>query len=466
MRKSNPKILLPQLDLSIEAIAGETLFDTLMKEGVLLRCNLDTPCGGKKTCRKCRVMIDGKEELACCFEVTKNIKVVIASEAKQSALFFSNADCFASLAMTKKLDTQIAALDIGTTTIALETSTHSAYFLNPQKIYGADVITRINACNEGHFDKLRTILIDSIKDNLKCADEHITVITAANAAMLHMLAGVDPRPIGVAPYKAVFTDTREVIVDNVTFVLLPSAGAFVGADVVAGVLSSGMYQDGGNSILIDLGTNGEIVLKADGNYYGASAAAGPALEGGNISCGTFSSDTAVSSVQIKDNQIIVDKPDSAVICGAGLIDLVACLLERGDIDETGATPEQMKVANITLTAKDIREVQLAKAAINATILALIKAANITADDINKVYLAGGLGKGLNPKNAERIGLIPKGFAQKTKAIGNSSLQGAKMCAANPKLIKTCEEIARKIKILELTQNADFFELYTQAIMFD
>jgi len=399
--------------LTIEARAGDRLFTVLRDAGV----SFDAPCGGKGTCRKCRVEVVGEgEKLACYYTVDRDVTVNL-----------STADC----GVFARNDGTLAALDIGTTTIALEvydgkgSVIHSAHFLNPQRVYGADVISRINACKEGHLEKMRDILVNALSLHLGGVKR---VITAANATMLHILAGVDPAPIGVAPYKAVFTDTIQV---DGKFVLLPSAGAFVGADVTAGILSSGMYEDKGINLFVDLGTNGEIVLKADGRYYGASAAAGPVFEGGDWGK------------------------------GSDLIDLVAGLLDSGDIDEGGSLKSDATV----LTGKDVRAVQLAKAAINATIIMLVRVAGLKIEDIDKVYLAGGLGKGLNPKSAERIGLLPKTLGSKTTALGNAALKGAAMCAKDEKLIEVATQIARSIGIVELTQNAGFFEEYTEAMCF-
>jgi len=470
------KIMLPECGLTIEAKPGSRLYDALRQAGVIF----DAPCGGNGTCFKCKVKVKPAGEcavskkrlskadyedgfrLACYYKPIGDIVISIQEGGGTN----SNSVC-------RPLG-QIVALDIGTTTIALEAyddkgkTVHSAYFVNPQKVYGADVISRINACKEDlkNITSLRGLLLDSLKPHTCGAKK---VVVAANTAMLHIFAGIDPTPIGVAPYKAVFTERREITHNQCVFELLPSAGAFIGADITAGIISSGMYHDAGNVLLVDLGTNGEIVLKSKEKYYGASAAAGPAFEGGNISCGSYASGTAVASAVLKGKNILLDKPESNSICGAGLIDLVACLLQRGDIEESGAIKDgsdNITVGGIVLTNKDIREVQLAKAAINATIQMLIKAAGLTIDDLDKVYLAGGLGQGLNPKSAERIGLLPKGLASKTVAVGNSSLKGAAMCAKDGSLLEVADKTASSIKIIELTQNAEFFNLYIEAMFFE
>jgi len=498
-----PIIKLPQLNKTIEARQDGTVFDALRAAGVFL----DAPCGGKKRCKKCKVVISPAHacesraflsqseyergaRLACYYNASHDMSVILSDEDQRTThnaqrtikvnhpVGEGNFSPFTFHLSPQTDNCQLSvAVDIGTTTVALEIydeskeTVSSAFFLNPQKAYGADVISRINACNDGHLPAMRAIILDALKPYIGSAAK---VIIAANTTMLHILAGVSPKSIGEAPYKAEFTETREYrfqdfnIPGNGIFVLMPGADAYIGADVIAGVLSGGMYENVENSILVDLGTNGEIVLKANGKYYAAAAAAGPAFEGVNISCGTYAAGTAVAAATLQGSEIIVDKPAADTVCGAGLIALLACLLERGDVDESGAIASgepTVKIGNVVLTQKDFREVQLAKAAINATIKMLIKTAGITGEEITRVYLAGGFGKGLDPVSAGRIGLLPEGFAQKTTAIGNSSLAGARLCAKDGSLIRVCADIANSISVVRLTENAEFFELYTEAMTF-
>ena len=331
------------------------------------------------------------------------------------------------------------AVDIGTTTVTVE----DTVFLNPQKVFGADVISRIQACNDGHLWELRSLIMNALAPYTRNAER---VYVSANTVMLHILAGVSPKPIGLAPYKPVFTDVRRMPIDahgdgkaKGEYILMPSVGAFIGADVVAGVLSTGMHKESETSMLIDLGTNGETVLKFGNRYIATSAAAGPALE----------------SLGIKASEVI---GKIAEMVRSGQIDEGGNLVESTSVGATPCRPSPF-------TQQYIREVQLAKAAIHATIKTLLEVAKITENDVKTVYLAGGIGKGVDPVSAETIGLLPKGFATKTKAVGNSSLAGARLCAKDEANLELCARLAKQIKVVRLERMPLFFNLYTEAMGF-
>ena len=269
---------------------------------------------------------------------------------------------------------------------------------------------------------------------------------SCNTTMAHLLAGIDPSPIGQAPFTPVFTNT--FLLENTklnayitNIVILPSVGAYLGSDILAGILASRMLETNKNALLIDIGTNGEIILKTGQQLYGCSTAAGPAFEGGRISCGMAAIPGAINEVQLIDGKVklktVEGKPKG--ICGCGLVDLIAVMRKEKLLDCSGAlqkssSPLSKKIKNdvfyvtgeIYLSQKDVREFQLAKSAIISGILSLATTARISLDQIETVYLAGGFGFYLNLDNAYSVGLLPETFRGKVRSIGNASGMGAKI----------------------------------------
>ena len=219
--------------------------------------------------------------------------------------------------------------------------------------------------------------------------------------------------------------------------MLPGISAFLGADVVSGIVASGMDQSQEICLLVDLGTNGEMVLGSRDRMLAASAAAGPAFEGGNISQGMPGMPGAVSEVDLVHGRLAartIGGRQPIGICGTGVLEAVWALRQLGLIDETGLMAEEYReegffvAGRVRLTQKDIRELQLAKAAVRAGIDILLRRYGIKPDQVGQVYLAGGFGQKLNPHKAEAIGLLPAGMAARTRPVGNTSLAGAMMAA--------------------------------------
>ena len=266
--------------------------------------------------------------------------------------------------------------------------------------------------------------------------------------------------------------------------MLPSASAFIGSDVIAGVYQHALDEFDGAAILIDVGTNGEIVLVKDRALYAASCAAGPALEGARISSGMGGVAGAVSSVFEVDGAYTyttVDDAPAIGICGAGLCDLAAILLDRGVIDDSGYLEDDFCLVgvhqtksgamprgatSVMLTASDVRELQLAKAAIRAGLDTLMQEADLTEDALLSLFLAGGLGFYLSPDSACRIGMFSKGLRDKIKALGNTALQGAIKALCDLDAIAKMEAIAARVKTVNLNEIAFFSERFMDAIFFE
>lgn len=371
---------------------GEILSDVLIKSGK----SIDHPCGGMGKCKKCTVKINGKEELSCQYIIQSDICVEIDTENKENT---ADAVCIS------QGESLCFVLDIGTTT--LETAvvdTHTGHIIksitrpNPQRIFGADIMSRIDYCRKNGVDKLNRVLTDTINEMtaLLSSEKLDRLYASGNTAMLHIFFGVDCSSLGTAPYTPVFLETKTEKAQNLsltgvnTVESLPCISSFIGADLVAGLNFTYFPTENKYNLLIDLGTNAEIILFSQNEIICTSAAAGPCFEGASISCGMSAANGAVYSYSEKEIKTIGNEPPKG-ICGTGLIDIIAFLLKAQRIDKTGLmTPDSIEIADgISVTQADIREYQLAKSAVYSAVVTLIKRKCISFDDIEKVYISGG-----------------------------------------------------------------------------
>ncbi len=405
------------------------------------------------------------------------------------------------------------AVDIGTTTVVaylLNLNTGkvegTSSGLNRQKSFGGDVISRIDYIAEDP-EKLRKLQerillqLESYHSDLILAsgvsEEDICgMFLAGNTTMMHILSGLNPRYLAVAPFIPVSTsetcltplDLEIPLPSHMRFILLPSLSAYIGADIVAGILSTGMSDSEEISLLVDIGTNGEIALGNREKILTCSTAAGPAFEGANIQCGTGGIPGAISEVTGEDGVLewktIQDKP-AIGICGSGIIDMTAYLLRTGIADYTGRftdeddwqgnPPENIGFMDpdsedlhfmltrdnreIFFSQKDLREVQLAKGSIGAGIATLVKEYGITMDQIQNVYLAGGFGSYIDKQSALEIGLLPMELSDRIESVGNSCGAGVIQAALWGKKLEKCRRIRETAGYLELSSHPGFQEEY-------
>lgn len=424
------------LERCLECSEGELLIDILKRHGI----SLCAPCGGRGVCGKCKVTVNGRSELACNYRVTGDVTVSLpeCTEGLQSsndAVIPRENTCF--------------ALDIGTTSQALalwDTESgrilRTVTFENPQRVYGADVISRIEYCRQGGTHRMFTVLRDAISKMTAsfALGGKRELYVSGNTVMLHLFLDTDCSGIGTFPYTPTFTDSlrldgESLGLDGISSVVtLPCISAFVGADITAGLACMAPPPPGKYAMLVDLGTNAEIVLFSRERTVCTSAAAGPCFEGANISCGITASSGAICSFSIgEDGEGICRTVDGAPpvgICGTGLIDIVAELLSHGMIDRDGTLScGNYRVApGIYLTQEDIRELQLAKSAVRSAITVLMKKEGVSERDISEMCLSGGFASGIDLKNAVKLGLIPYKLAQKCRTEANTSLMGTVACA--------------------------------------
>ncbi len=397
------------------------------------------------------------------------------------------------------------AVDIGTTTLAsylvdLRTGEELAVAssLNPQKAFGDDVISRCDAARGGSLEALQRSVaaeIDRLVGEL-CQRAgvdrrdvcHMTL--AGNTVMMHLCAGVSPENIAQSPFVPAWTgewnldaaDLGVHVSPGAVATLLPCVAGYVGADTVAAMTAAGLREDGEPSLLIDIGTNGEIALAAGGALFACSTAAGPAFEGAHIRNGMGGVTGAINHATVGEDVRLetIGGAPARGICGSGLLDLIAGFLDVGVIDDTGRIDEDAAPAWLTvgengiavdaehdiwLTRRDIREVQLAKGAIAAGVQVLLREAGVAEGDVRHVYLAGGFGSYMDKRSACRVGLIPMSLMNRTEAVGNGSGAGAKAALLSKEARDEASRLSRAVKYVELSARQDFQDLFMDYMMF-
>ena len=461
-------------------------------------------CGGRGRCGKCAVTV-----VSGSFSSTPDGKVPAIPDDSGKLLscrVFCNGEAVILLPVTKgsgltapterpsaavPYEACGVALDIGTTTLAaalvhrtdgsiLRTTSR----LNPQKSFGADVMSRIQAVmeNEAHLLTMQKLLLEDVRAMLEALTDghtvsHMTV--AGNPTMLHLFCGISPVGMGTYPFTPVFTDTKVLSgkdlglpADQIT--LLPSVSAFIGGDLTAGMIACDITNHAAPVLLVDMGTNGEMILYTGKDHgdklYGTSTAAGPALEGAGISTGTGGVSGAVSSVVWNGVSLQYETVDHAPpigICGSGLIDLVSLLLLRGIMDETGYLEEDPfpYAEKLTLTGEDIRAFQLAKSALRAGMEVLCETAGISPQDLSALYIAGGLGQYMRMDSAMQVGLLPDCPKQILHGVGNTALKGAAMALKDLAWITRITADARRCETVALNLSPSFSDKFMEYMLF-
>ena len=474
---------------------GSNLLSVLAEHKILI----SAPCGGKGSCGKCRVQLriapDAPfcEALACHTTVVSDLTVLLDEQDERELFSLSATDAACSGTKAGML------LDIGTTTLAaclVDRATGktlaTASLLNPQAAFGADVLSRITAFANGKGEAMRIAVVDAanrlLAEFARTGAEIDEMIVAGNPTMLHLFIGADPTGIGAYPFTPVFVDTKyfagaEIGIQVSRVRLLPSISAYLGSDVSGGVLACEMHQTEKTQLLLDLGTNGEIVLSHKGKLYAASTAAGPALEGANLSCGMGGVAGAVDRVWCENGQLhfsTVENAPARGICGSGVIDLIALLLDEGILDETGAFCEECNspllarieddcfylTPDVFLSQEDVRQFQLAKAAIAAGVEALTAHCDVKMDEIARVFLAGGLGYYLRPASATRTGLLSPTLLSRTQIVGNTALAGARLCLLDQKKQTELDSICTRTETVELSFSPVFSQAYIENMGFE
>lgn len=412
------------------------------------------------------------------------------------------------------------AVDIGTTTLVFGLfgvisgkQYGTVTRVNSQRQFGADVVSRILASTEGKGEKLQQCIcsdlskgiIQLLGENRENISRVRKIVIAGNTTMIHLLLGYDCQSLGVYPYTPVNIDfissdmdedlhdifqmilqeIQEQTGDNkiaktdIKILIFPGISTYVGGDIVAGLYSCGIDEKEDVSLFIDLGTNGEMAIGNKNKILVASTAAGPAFEGGNITCGVGSVKGAVCCVKIEDRKSAVKTIGGELpigICGTGVVEATAELLKEELLAETGLLEDEyfengFELARtktgepVVLTQKDIREIQLAKGAIRAGAETLMQRYHIEKEQIKTVYLAGGFGYCLDPEKAVAIGMLPEEFLGKIKAVGNTSFGGAAKWLKEDGEIERLEKLVSLCEEVDLSRDKKFQDLYMEAMLF-
>lgn len=514
---------------SILTASGESLMAALLREGYYI----SAVCGGKGRCGKCKVQVISGEafisdedrkvfteqeledgwRLSCTLYPADDLEIMFAlnnEEQFQAVTEFQHENAgntgkiesFESSGQGNDETDDMAydiAIDIGTTTIAFaavsaKTGEVLATFarINSQRKYGADVISRIKASVDGKKQELRSCIQNDLQQGIARLQTELPayelrkIILSGNTTMGHLLMGYDCQSLGVYPFTPVSIafihgtgDQMIGITEEAETALLPGISTYVGGDIVSGMYVCGFDSADELSLLIDLGTNGEMAFGNKEKILVTSTAAGPAFEGGNITWGTGSIPGAICSVQIEDGIARISTIGDelpAGICGTGVVETAAELLRTELIDETGLLDEDYfddgfplgisaDGAEIVFLQKDVREIQLAKAAVRAGIETLLLRYGAKKEDVKRVYLAGGFGYRLNTEKAVAIGMIPEEFADRIEAVGNSSLAGAVRYAGDTAGKERLLKLTAVSEEISLSSDKDFNELYMEHMMF-
>lgn len=509
---------------------------TLLAAARLAGIALDAPCGGLGRCGSCRVRAEGAvappsaEEqellggasvaagvrLACRARITGDAVVEVPGGVREARVLSEGQQrpLVVEPPSERGIETPLAvgaAVDLGTTTVAVllaDLATGETLSVagdtNDQRSFGADVLSRVEHASHGGGPELQRVAADQIDLLLgsalrradMAADRIAEVVVVGNTAMTGLLLGEDVTPLGQAPYRGAPTAPAVVpaptlglpLPPAVDVLVPPGVSAFVGSDIVAGMLAVGLAERTSPTLFIDLGTNGELVLVADGELIATSTAAGPALEGAMITCGMRAEAGAIERVTLVGDELdlgVIGEHEPVGICGSGLLDLVAALLDAEVLDTGGKLADSVpgplgerlterdgvrafvveRAANLVLTQKDVRAVQLAIAAVRTGIELLLAEAALPMSRVDTVLVAGGFGYHVRAESLARLGLLPAEWVERVGFVGNTALAGARMYLVNSEVRQQARDLATRVRVLDLAVHAEFQQRFLGALTF-
>ncbi len=493
-------LTLSPLGQRIEVSRGSLLGDVLFARGV------EFPCGGQGRCRGCKIRVLAGVQPPTPEDLQKFSAAELAQGWRLACRTRAQEDMVIELAQWEApilADDSVfpftpaqgygIAVDLGTTTLAaqlvdLRTGAVKAVRtgLNPQARYGADIMSRIDFALRGEQLLLTQVIRQRIGELIAelLAEASVPpgqlarVCLVGNTVMHHLFCGIDVEPLSRVPFESNQSGLQLLSVQalgwpcagDAPIYFLPCLGSFVGSDILAGVLATGLHQGDKLAALVDLGTNGEIVVGTAQRMLCASTAAGPAFEGARISMGMRATTGAIAKVRVRDGRFecqVLGNGEPLGLCGSGLVDAVAGSLELGLIKPSGRLVHGESIAlapPVQLTQRDIRELQYAKGAIAAGIRILVKQWGASLEDVTQVFLAGAFGNYIDHANAGRIGLLP--FApDKVKAVGNTALLGAKLALFNQPTALEYRAARGKIQHVSLNEDLEFQNVYAEEMGF-
>ena len=474
----------------LQGIDGVNILDFLREN----RMAPPSPCGGGGRCGKCTVLLtdsDGSRTVKACSTYLAGDCAIEVSPTEGGITW--NSDRTNLTGFSSEREGLGAAVDIGTTTVAVRLfdlktgeslGIHSEW--NAQRASGADVISRIQFSTEKEGglaflkNSIRSQIVSMTESLCRDAGRDISEVreysACGNTVMEHLFAGISPESIGVAPYKpaSLFDENKPSELNGAECYIAPCVAGYVGGDITCGLLSSGLYEKGGKNLFVDVGTNGEMAIGGRDGFVSCAVASGPAFEGAGIACGMPALPGAIDKAWIENGKLtfsVIGGGEAKGICGSGLLDIVACLLKLEIINGSGKLLSKDARFNITqdgsvyLSAGDVRQLQLAKAALAAGIKLLLKEEGIEVCNIDGMYLAGGFGNRLNPLSAAAIGMFPPELADKTHTLGNTALSGAAMSLLNPGMKDRLLEIKKRCRYIELSTSSSFSDCFMDELMF-
>lgn len=480
---------------------------TRLSDAIGLYHPLELPCGGKGRCGKCRVTafgalspvstverdhlspqeLESGIRLACCAVVEGDCQVILREETQNVVCDDGIMPDFPPKPLFQNFG---AVVDIGTTTLAARLYGRNgllaqATMVNPQGRYGADVISRIGEALAGKGAEIARCIRAALKSLLEELSEKAcvfpnqinAVVITGNTSMLYLLTETDTDCLSHAPFEAsrLFGEFRkgfdlELPCPEAEVYFPRCVSAFVGADLVTALLASEIWKEKETSVLVDIGTNGEMALWREGKLFCCSTAAGPAFEGTGLSMGMAGKPGAIDHVAIHGGKMcshVIGERKATGVCGSGVVDALAAFLELGRMDETGYLEEDPVFLSerVSVSQQDVRMVQLAKSAICAGIQTLIESAGVSMAEVSRLVVAGGFGSYLDIENAGKIGLVPPELAKRAKIIGNGALLGAAMILLNRDFAEFSFQMAQRAVTVDLTASAVFHERYMEGMMF-
>ncbi|MCL2711719.1 MAG: ASKHA domain-containing protein [Methanomassiliicoccaceae archaeon] len=492
-------------DVCVDVESGTLIADAASSAGIKMRL----PCNGNGRCGRCNVIIskDNKKDqcnsertLACQTHITDNIEISIPAD--EDTIIASKdhrkikIDDLTPIVTSKKNNYGLA-VDIGTTTVAVSIvdmnnglDLYSAASYNLQGSHGDDVLSRIEYAHDGGTDELRRSVIETINDLIRTfigdTNEINAVYVSGNTTMIHLFLGVDPSPIRELPYLPVIKEkeitgkeSSLLVNKDAKVICMPSPAAYVGGDVISDIINSEMDVSDDLSLLIDVGTNGEVALGNNDVMLVCSSSAGPAFEGGKMTSGMMAKSGAIDSFKINDNEkfefTVIGGNEPKGICGSGFIDILAQLFLKGYIDKKGKFTFKARTEtvngkkmltiskNVFVSEDDIHNAIMTKAAIYSASSTLIRGLGVTMNDIKKIYIAGGFGNFINAESAIAFGMLPDVPRERFIYLGNASLAGAKHSLLSSSVRNRISEVFERTTYVDLGSDPMFSDEYISSL---
>ncbi len=453
---------------------GQSLLKVIKKEHLAI----PLPCGGKGICGGCRIRFkrgappaqEIERKLLSKKEIEEGIRLACQCTLEEDCeivAFLPKASECTPTAYPKLMECKGNGIDVGTSTIFIDVQGKCLNFWNPQVVWGVDIISRLqHALDPETRRAMKEILTEAIEKVLEeaGADESAFGV-AGNPVMLGILADEELDGLSRYPFVKKHSEERSINIKNAKLILLPEIKGFLGADALCLLTAAHLVSEELPVIAMDIGTNTEMFLIAEGRILGTSLPAGPAFEGFGIREGTFAQEGAIYEVDEELNYKTIGGKPEIGICGSGLISAVYALKQRGFITEDGQLlfPDGFSLGRVKIYQEDIRALQLAKAAVYAGCKMLLRKAQLKGEEIKRIYLAGNFGGALKKAWLRDLKFIPEDIKAPIEYMGNVSLWGAKCYVSSKNVKETMLSLKKKAEVLQLAEEDGFQEAYLEGM---